>query len=207
MIYTHYDDLPENIKFNSDIIAIDTETMGLNPLRDRLCLVQISDGTDVHVVHITKTSKKLISEFSPVLRSVLAHGRLRKIFHYALFDVKFLMYWMDATVNNVSCTKIMSKLCRTYTDKHGLKDLCAELLNIELDKRCGSSYWGNPDNIVPDQVAYASNDVVHLIEIYRILGKRLAREDREEMALGAFETIIPMAKLQLAGFDNNIFGH
>lgn len=207
MIHTHYDDLPENIKFNSDIIAVDTETMGLNPLRDRLCVVQITDGADVHVVHITKTSKKLISELSPVLRGVLANEKLIKIFHYALFDVKFLMYWLDATVSKVSCTKIMSKLCRTYTDKHGLKDLCQELLHIELDKQYGSSYWGNPDNIVPEQMTYASNDVVHLIKIYQILWKRLEREGREEIALDAFKTIIPMAKIQLMGFDNSIFGH
>ena len=203
MNYIHKGDLPDNLKF-SPIVAIDTETMGLNFDRDRLCVVQVSFGDkNAHLVQVggdlgyeAKNLKKLLKD-----RKVL------KIFHYARFDVAVLKRYLGVLCNSIYCTKIASKLARTYTDRHGLKELCKELLNVEISKQQQSSDWGKMI-LSKNQINYAANDVLYLHDIREKLNDILERENRVKLANTIFKFIPTRVSLDLLGWDNNdIFSH
>lgn len=205
MLHIHNGDLPDDVVIKSKIIGVDTKTMGLNPFRDRLCLVQLSIDQDIHLVKINHLTRSDMIGSAPVLAAILKTTRIKKVFHNAEFAVKFLMHWLGAEINMIACTKIMSKFARTYTDKHCLKDLCAELMGIELSKTM-DSYWGDLA-ISENQLNHALMDVGYLIPLFEILNQRLFIEDRIKLADKVFDAIIPIAMTQLAGFDLNIFGH
>ena len=194
-------DLPENVDLG-DIVAIDTETMGLNPSRDRLCLIQLSSGNGTcHLVKILDLRKKPKN-----LINLLKNNNITKIFHYARFDVAVLKHTFKIEIKNVYCTKIASKLVRTYTDKHGYKDLCKELLNETISKVEQSSDWGG--NLSKDQKIYAATDVLHLHELKNKLDIMLARENRTKIARACFEFLIHRTNLDLYGWhDVDIFRH
>ena len=198
----HKNDLPDNLNLGK-IIAIDTETMGLDYKRDPLCLVQISSGNEeVHLVQINRKTFKADN-----LKKILEDNDIKKIFQFARFDLAVLNYYLKANINNVYCTKIASKIGRTYTDKHGLKDLCKELLNIELSKQMQSSDWGS-ENLTEQQVNYAASDVLHLHKIKEELDKILIRENRMELAEHCFKFLKHRVTLDLAGWNNqDIFAH
>ena len=196
-------DLPENTDLG-DIIAIDTETMGLNPLRDRLCLIQISTGNNIcHLIQYKK-NKKINS---PNLIKILTNKKILKIFHFARFDVAVLKNAFNVDINNIYCTKIASKLARTFTDKHGYKDLCKELLNIQISKNEQTSDWGNP-KLTTDQQKYAATDVIYLHKIKEKIDKMLIREKRTSLAKACFDFITYKTELDLLGCDQiDIFSH
>jgi ribonuclease D len=198
----HKNDLPNNLNLGK-IIAIDTETMGLDYKRDPLCLVQISSGNEeVHLIQINRKTFKADN-----LKKILEDNEIKKIFQFARFDLAVLKYYLKAEINNVYCTKIASKICRTYTDKHGLKDLCKELLNIELSKQMQSSDWG-AENLTEQQVNYAASDVLYLHKIKEELDKILTRENRMELAEHCFKFLKHRVTLDLAGWNNqDIFAH
>ena len=194
-------DLPENLDLGS-IVAIDTETMGLNPGRDRLCLVQLSSGNGIcHLVKIIDLRKKPKN-----LLKLLKNSKVQKIFHFARFDVAVLKYTYKINIKNIYCTKIASKLGRTYTDKHGYKDLCRELLNVTISKIEQSSDWGG--KLSKDQKEYAATDVLHLHKIKKKLDAILERENRIKFANACFEFISHRTDLDLYGWqDVDIFKH
>ena len=194
-------DLPENLDLGS-IVAIDTETMGLNPARDRLCLVQLSSGNGIcHLVKIIDLRKKPKN-----LLKLLNNNKVQKIFHFARFDVAVLKHTYKINIQNIYCTKIASKLARTYTDKHGYKDLCRELLNVSISKIEQSSDWGG--RLSKDQKEYAATDVLHLHKIKKKLDEILERENRIKMAKVCFEFISHRTDLDLNGWqDVDIFKH
>ena len=194
-------DLPENLDFG-EIVAIDTETMGLNPARDRLCLVQLSSGNGIcHLVKILDLRKKPKN-----LIKLLKNNRITKIFHYARFDVAILKHTFKLEIKNIYCTKIASKLVRTYTDKHGYKDLCKELLNETISKVEQSSDWGG--KLSKDQKIYAATDVLHLHKLKNKLDIMLARENRTKIANACFEFLGHRTDLDLYGWhDVDIFKH
>jgi len=194
-------DLPENLDLGN-IVAIDTETMGLNPARDRLCLVQLSNGNGIcHLVKIIDLRKKPTN-----LLKLLNNSKVQKIFHFARFDVAVLKYTYKINIKNIYCTKIASKLARTYTDKHGYKDLCRELLNETISKIEQSSDWGG--KLSRDQKEYAATDVLHLHKIKKKLDAILERENRIGMANACFEFISYRTDLDLNGWqDEDIFKH
>ena len=198
----HKNDLPNNLNLGK-IIAIDTETMGLDYKRDPLCLVQISSGNEeVHLVQINRKTFKADN-----LKKILEDNDIKKIFQFARFDLAVLNYYLKADINNVYCTKIASKICRTYTDKHGLKDLCKELLNVELSKQMQSSDWGS-ETLTEQQVNYAASDVLYLHKIKEELDKILIRENRMELAEHCFKFLKHRVTLDLAGWNNqDIFSH
>ena len=198
----HKNDLPNNLSLGK-IIAIDTETMGLDYKRDPLCLVQISSGNEeVHLIQINRKTFKADN-----LKKILEDNDIKKIFQFARFDLAVLNYYLKADINNVYCTKIASKIGRTYTDKHGLKDLCKELLNIDLSKQMQSSDWG-AENLTEQQVNYAASDVLHLHKIKEELDKILIRENRMELAEHCFKFLKHRVTLDLAGWNNqDIFAH
>lgn len=200
-IELHDGDLPEGLKFPNGV-AIDTETLGLNPHRDRLCLVQLSagDGT-AHLVRFATPNFD-----APRLKAMLADKSILKIFHFARFDVAMLEKSLGVETTPLYCTKIASKLARTYTDRHGLKDLCGELLGVEISKQQQSSDWGS-DKLSDAQLAYAASDVLYLHALKAKLDEMLAREGRTELAAAAFAYLGERAKLDLAGFDDDIFAH
>jgi ribonuclease D len=201
-IKLHKGDLPAGLAFPKGI-AIDTETLGLNPHRDRLCLVQLSGGDGT--VHLVKFDGETYD--APRLTALLTDPKTLKIFHFARFDVAVLEKYLGVETNPIYCTKIASKLARTYTDRHGLKDLVGELLGIELSKQQQSSDWGAA-KLSESQLAYAANDVVHLHAIRAKLDEMLVREGREAFAAAAFAFLPTRAKLDLAGFeDEDIFAH
>ena len=168
-IHIHNDDLPETIDMGASI-AIDTETMGLNPYRDRLCLVQLSAGDgDAHLVKIAHPRAD-----APNLKALLGDPARTKLFHFARFDVAVLEHNIGPIAGDIYCTKIASKLARTYTDRHGLKDLCRELLGVDLSKQQQSSDWG-ADNLTDDQATYAAGDVLYLHQIRTRLDSMLER--------------------------------
>jgi ribonuclease D len=201
-IELHKGDLPAGIAF-SNAVAIDTETLGLRPHRDRLCLVQLSSGDGTaHLVQIAAGQKT-----APVLVALLSNPGITKIFHFARFDVAVLRHHLGADSRNIYCTKIASKLARTYTDRHGLKDLTAELLGIELSKQQQSSDWAASD-LSQQQLAYAASDVLHLHLLKAKLDGMLAREGRTELAARCFGFLETRAALDLAGFEDvDIFAH
>ncbi|MGE0715306.1 MAG: ribonuclease D [Alphaproteobacteria bacterium] len=198
----HRGDLPPGLSFG-DCVAVDTETMGLNPHRDRLCLVQLSagDGT-AHLVQIP-----LGPPSAPRLSALLEDPAVTKLFHFARFDVAMLRRHLGVACAPIYCTKIASRLTRTFTDRHGLKDLCRELLGIDLSKQQQSSDWG-ADKLTDEQLRYAASDVLHLHALKARLDAMLAREGRTEIARACFGFLPSRAALDLAGWgEEDIFAH
>ena len=202
-VYLHEEDLPEGVLAPGPV-AIDTETLGLITPRDRLCLVQISDGGgDEHLVRFGPGSRF----DAPNLKAVLADPARVKLYHFARFDLAAIEHYLGVVAAPVFCTKIASKLTRTYTDRHGLKDLVRELLGKELSKQQQSSDWGAPE-LTEAQREYAASDVRYLHAMHTILIERLAREHRTEAAQAAFDYLPHRARLDLAGWaDKDIFSH
>jgi len=198
----HIGDLPDHVDFGASV-AVDTETMGLNPKRDRLCLVQLSGGDgNAHLVRIA-----LGQTSAPNLQRLLANPAVTKIFHFARFDVAALKQTLGADTGPIYCTKIASRLVRTYTDRHGLRDLCKEMLGIDLSKQQQSSDWGDP-NLSEAQLKYAAIDVLHLHALKAKLDAMLAREGRTQLAQACFEFLPIRAELDLGGWsDLDIFSH
>jgi ribonuclease D len=201
-IHYHKGDLPAGIDFGS-AVAIDTETMGLNPHRDRLCAVQLSAGDgNAHVVQIMAGQRK-----APNLVTLLRDRKVTKIFHFARFDLAVLFHAFGAMPAPVYCTKIASRLTRTFTDRHGLKDITRELVGVELSKQQQSSDWG-AETFTEAQLAYAASDVLHLHELKAKLDVMLAREGREDLAEACFRFLPARARLDLAGWpEADIFAH
>ncbi|WP_138380622.1 ribonuclease D [Luteithermobacter gelatinilyticus] len=195
-------DLPEDLKFDGPV-AVDTETLGLKPHRDRLCLVQISGGDgQAHLVQIAQGQHQ-----APHLKALLENPKILKIFHYARFDVAVLKHHLDIEVAPLYCTKIASRLVRTYTDRHGLKDLCKELLQVDLSKQQQSSDWG-ADELSHAQQEYAAADVLYLHRLMDRLNIMLDRTGRKHMAQACFDFLNTRAELDLAGWDDtDIFAH
>jgi len=198
----HRGDLPDLSRYTASV-AIDTETLGLNPHRDRLCVVQLSNGDgSADVVQIPKDHGD-----APNLKALLANPQVTKIFHFARFDLAALYHAFGVMPQPVYCTKIASRLTRTYTDRHGLKDLVRELLNIELSKQQQSSDWGSA-SLSEAQLAYAASDVLHLHALREKLDTMLAREARTNFAQACFEFLPTRAKLDLGGWEaEDIFAH
>ena len=206
-IELHKGDLPAGITFGRSV-AVDTETLGLNPHRDRLCLVQLSagDGT-AHLVQIAAPGVKGGLIEAPRLKALMADSSVLKIFHYARFDMAVMQRYLGVMPDPVYCTKIVSKLVRTYTDRHGLKDLAAELAGIELSKQQQSSDWG-ASTLTQQQLAYAASDVLHLHAIKVKLDAMLDREGRRSSAEAAFRFLPTRTRLDLDGFgEDDIFAH
>jgi ribonuclease D len=198
----HHGDLPDLSRYR-DSVAIDTETMGLHPHRDRLCVVQLSNGDgSADVVQIPKGHGD-----APNLKALLANPKVTKIFHFARFDLAALYNAFGVMPQPAYCTKIASRLTRTYTDRHGLKDLVREVLNIDLSKQQQSSDWGS-QTLSEAQLVYAASDVLHLHALRERLDAMLAREGRTELARACFEFLPTRAKLDLLGWDTeDIFAH
>ncbi|MBO6727139.1 MAG: ribonuclease D [Rhizobiaceae bacterium] len=199
----HRHDLPDLANYDVDAVAIDTETLGLNPHRDRLCVVQISpgDGT-ADVIQIAKGQKK-----APNLVSLLRNRKITKLFHFGRFDLAVLYQSFGVMPQPVFCTKIASRLTRTYTDRHGLKDICAELLGVSLSKVQQSSDWA-AETLSQEQLEYAASDVLYLHELRDKLVERLEREGRSKEADACFRFLPTRAKLDLMGWDEeDIFAH
>lgn len=201
-IRLHKGDLPADATFGP-IVAIDTETLGLNPLRDRLCLVQLSSGNgDADLVQIAAGQTS-----APNLQRLLADPQVTKLFHFARFDLAVLFHTFGVMPGPVYCTKIVSKLVRTYTDRHGLKDLVRELLGVEISKQQQSSDWGAAV-LTEAQQAYAASDVLHLHACKDKLDAMLARENRVDLAQAAFAFLPTRARLDLMGWgETDIFAH
>jgi ribonuclease D len=195
---------PELLKtyLKSTRIAVDTETMGLHPHRDRLCLVQLCDETET--VSVVKIARGQLE--APNLQQLMEAETVEKVFHFARFDVAALLCNLDIETNPVFCTKIASKLARTYSSRHGLKELVLELEGVDLDKRAQSSDWGNAEALTPEQLSYASNDVRYLLPMREKLEKMLQREDRWELAVSCFQCLPTFVSLDLLQYDN-IFEH
>lgn len=201
-IHFHRDDLPPGTDFG-DRVAVDTETMGLIPGRDRLCLVQLSAGDgNAHLVQIRPGVQKAQN-----LKALLSDSGVVKIFHFARFDIAALKNGLGVDTAPVFCTKIASKLCRTYTDRHSLKDLTRELIGVDLSKQQQSSDWG-ADDLTQEQMDYAASDVLYLHQLMDVLVPRLQREGRLDMANACFRFLPTRADLDLAGWpETDIFAH
>ena len=201
-IFFHKDDLAEGVKFQNSV-AVDSETLGLRPERDPLCLVQLSSGDGTaHLVQLNRENYN-----APNLKRVLSDKKCQKIFHFARFDVAVLKKYLNIDCEPVYCTKIVSKLVRTYTDKHGLKDLCKELVNIDLSKQQQSSNWGARE-LTEDQKLYAASDVLYLHQIKDILDQELLKLNRRDIADQCFSFIKTRVDLDLKGWpDIDIFSH
>ena len=200
--YLHKGDLPADVTFSGDL-AVDTEAMGLNNKRDRLCLVQLSDGNgDAHLVKFEAGVYE-----APRLVALLTDPKRTKIFHFARFDLSIMRHYLGVRLSPVYCTRTASRLVRTYTDKHGYKDICKELLGIDISKQQQSSDWGT-DTLSKDQIDYAAADVLHLHKLKAKLDIMTLREGRKEL-LDACLGFLPFrAELDLAGFENeDIFAH
>jgi len=203
------DDITEQqlaVYLRSPEVAVDTETMGLRPLRDRLCVVQLYDTSGLAV--LVQISPELLSSpapRAPRLARLLEEPRALKVFHFARFDVATLRHHLGIQVAPLFCTRTASKLVRTYTNRHGLKDVTLELLDIDMDKTARHTDWSRPD-LVPEQVRYAMSDVTTLLQLKAKLQSMLAREGREELAEECFRAIPTMARLDLLGFEG-LFEH
>ncbi len=201
-VNVHRNDLPDGLDLGP-VIAVDSETMGLDPRRDRLCVVQLSAGDGT--AHLVQLDRGVTD--APRLRAQLADPARLKLFHYARFDLAVLHYHLDIQASPVFCTKIASRLVRTYTDRHGLKDLCRELLGIDLSKTEQSSDWG-ADNLSEAQQRYAAQDVLHLHALMGRLEAMLEREERRRLAQACFDFLPTRVALDLAGWpDIDIFAH
>ncbi len=198
----HKGDLPEGLSFGASV-AVDTETMGLNPERDQLCVVQLSAGDgNAHIVQLDRGTYS-----APNLRALMGNPDVLKIFHFARFDVAMIQRYLGVVTAPVYCTKIASRLVRTYTDRHGLKDLVKELANVDLSKQQQSSDWGAHD-LTEAQLAYAASDVLYLHEVKAVLDGMLQREGRMELAKACFAFLPVRAALDLAGWaEEDIFAH
>ncbi len=202
-IHLHLNDLPANVSFG-DIVAIDTETMGLDPRRDRLCVVQLSDGKgDAHLVQITKGQTT-----APNLIRLLTDPKVLKLFHFGRFDIAALKNAFGITTAPVWCTKIASRLIRTYTDRHGLKYLLAEYVGVDVSKAQQTSDWGS-ETLTEAQRDYAASDVLYLHKLKIALEAILIREDRLALAQSCFDFLPTRASLDLMGYDepNDLFHH
>jgi ribonuclease D len=201
-IHLHQGDLPEGLDLGP-VVAVDSETMGLNPFRDRLCLVQLSKGDGVcHLVQIGRAGA-----VAPRLAAMLADPKTLKLLHFARFDVAMFKQHLGVTTRPVYCTKTASRLVRTMTDKHGLKDLAKELLGVDVSKQQQSSDWG-AETLSEEQKVYAASDVLHLHELKEKLDALLLREGRTELARACFDFIPYRAQLDLAGWnETDIFAH
>ena len=202
-VHLHEEDLPPDA-LASGIVAVDTETMGLVTPRDRLCLIQISDGRgDEHLIRFAPDS----AYDAPVLKAVLSDPGRLKLYHFARFDLAACQHYLGVMAGPVFCTKIASKLTRTYTDRHGLKDLVRELLGKEISKQQQSSDWGAP-RLNEAQMEYAASDVRYLHAMHEILVGRLEREGRAQLAQACFDFLPARALLDLAGWaDHDVFSH
>ncbi|MBB3997624.1 ribonuclease D [Aureimonas pseudogalii] len=201
-IRVHKGDLPDLARYTGSV-AIDTETLGLDTRRDRLCVVQLSpgDGT-ADIVQIAKGQRA-----APNLQALLADRSKTKIFHYARFDIAALFHAFGTMTDGIFCTKIASRLVRTYTDRHGLKDLAKELIGVDLSKQQQSSDWA-AETLTPAQLDYAASDVLYLHDMMGVLLKRLEREERLDLARASFDYLPTRAKLDLLGWDEeDIFSH
>ncbi len=198
----HHGDLPERLSFGA-AVAIDTETMGLNPARDRLCVAQLSAGDgNAHLVQFTAGAYD-----APNLKALLADPRVLKLFHFGRFDIAVLRHHLGVLATPVYCTKIASKIARTFTDRHGLKDLCKDLLGVDLAKQQQQSDWGAA-KLTPEQLTYAASDVLHLHALRERLDAMMKREQRLELALACFAFLPIRAQLDLAGYaEVPIFEH
>ncbi|MGI4748310.1 MAG: ribonuclease D [Janthinobacterium lividum] len=206
-IHLHQGDLPDGISFGASV-AVDTETMGLEPHRDRLCLVQLSagDGT-AHLVQIVPPRLGGHGADCPNLKRLLSDTGVVKLMHFARFDVAILQHALDITVAPIKCTKIAAKLVRTFTDRHGLAQLSRELLGVEMSKQQQTSDWGARD-LSPEQLAYAASDVLHLHALWSRLEALLVREQRLELAEACFAFMPARARLDLLGYElPDIFAH
>ncbi len=201
-IKLHKNDLPDEIMLDDKkSLAIDSEFSGLNVNRDKLYLVQISSGNnDAHIIQLNRDSYN-----APNLKKLLSNKKIEKIFHYARADMAFIKKYLDVDVENVNCTKIMSKLARSYSDRHGLKDLAKEFLGIELSKQLQSTDFGGSLN--EKQLKYCANDVIYLHKIYSNLKEMLIRENRFELYLKAINCIHTRVDLDLALFTEDIWSH
>jgi ribonuclease D len=201
-ISLHRGDLPADLSFGPSV-AIDTETMGLNPHRDRLCLVQLSAGDgNAHLVQIPRGPAK-----APRLAALLTDPKVLKLFHFGRFDIAVLEHALGVRCEPAYCTKIAARLTRTFTDRWGLKDLCKELLGVDLSKQQQTSDWG-ADSLSDEQLAYAASDVLHLHALKAKLDVLLEREGRTELAAAAFRFLPTRARLDLAGWPEvDIFEH
>ena len=201
-IFFHKNDLPANVTFTKSV-AIDTETMGLNIHRDRLCLLQISGGDgNAHVVQFEQNKYD-----APNLKKILSDDSIEKIFHFARFDLASIKHYLHVTIKNIYCTKIASRLIRTYTDSHGLKSICEELLGVEISKKQQSSDWGNGE-ISEKQIEYAASDVLHLHALKEKLNKMLIRENRFEIFQACVNFLPTRVELDLQNFSSiDIFTH
>ena len=202
-VHFHEEDLPAGVLAPGPI-AIDTETMGLVTPRDRLCVVQIADGRgDEHLVRFAAGSRY----DAPNLKAVLADPARLKLYHFARFDLAAIEYYLGVVAAPVFCTKIASKLTRTFTDRHGLKNLVSELLNVDISKQQQSSDWGAPE-LTDAQREYAASDVRYLHRLHEVLVERLTRENRMELAQACFAFLPARARLDIAGWaDRDIFSH
>jgi ribonuclease D len=203
----HRDDLPADISLGP-VVAVDTETMGLNPHRDRLCLVQLSAGDGhAHLVQIIPASLGGRGYDCPNLKKLLADENCTKLMHFARFDVGVLQHRLGIPVSPVKCTKIAARLVRTFTERHGLRDLCKELLGVEISKQQQTSDWGAVE-LTPEQLAYAASDVLYLHALWGKLEALLKREGRLDLAEACFRFLPARGKLDLLGYeDPDIFAH
>jgi ribonuclease D len=202
IVKLHRNDIPSGLTFK-DGVAVDTETLGLRPLRDRLCVVQLSGGDNTaHLVQFDGTDWS-----APRLKEMLGDQSILKIFHFARFDVAVLAHYLSVVPEPIYCTKIASKLARTYTDRHGLKDLCSELLGVDLLKQQQSSDWA-AEKLTDQQKHYAASDVLYLHALKAKLAAMLQREGRTAVAETCFRFVSARAGLDLAGFEDvDIFAH
>jgi ribonuclease D len=198
----HRGDLPEGIDFGA-AVAVDTEAMGLNPHRDRLCVVQLSAGNgDAHLVQLAPGAYD-----APRLKALMADPSVTKIFHFARFDLAMIYHYLGVMAGPVYCTKIASRLARTFTDRHGLRDLCKDLLGVDLSKQQQSSDWGAA-TLTEEQLRYAATDVLHLHALRAKLDTMLAREGRADLAQAAFDFLPARVLLDLEGWpEQDIFAH
>ncbi|MGI3778115.1 MAG: ribonuclease D [Janthinobacterium lividum] len=207
-LHLHRGDLPDGLALGP-VVAVDTETMGLNPHRDRLCLVQLSagDGT-AHLVQLVPASLGGRGFDCPNLAALMADPATLKLFHFARFDVAVLQHSLGIDVGPVACTKIAARLVRTFTERHGLAALCRDLLGVELSKQQQSSDWGSPE-LSPEQLAYAASDVLHLHALWARLRAVLEREGRLALAEQCFAFLPARARLDILGYggEGDVFSH
>lgn len=194
--------MPNDVTLKGDL-AIDTEAMGLNNKRDRLCVVQLSDGSgDAHLVQLSQGDYA-----APNLKKLLSDNTRVKLFHFARFDLSIMQQYLGLQLENVYCTRTASRLVRTYTDRHGLRDLCRELLSVDISKQQQSSDWG-ADELSPEQIDYAAADVLHLHALREKLDVMIAREGREEIFKACCNFLPTRAAMDVAGFEQgDIFAH
>jgi ribonuclease D len=202
-VHVHQNDLPEGFTLQGDSIAVDSETQGLSLIRDKLCLLQLTDGHgEVHLVQLDRSAYE-----APRLRALMGDPKIEKIFHFARFDVAVMARDLGVIATPIFCTKIASKLVRTYTDKHGLKDVVKELIGKDLSKEQQSSDWGAA-NLSDAQLTYAAYDVVYLHAVRDRLKEMLAREGRTHVAQACFDFLATRAALDLGGWEEvDIFAH